>query len=91
MQLKPGMEAEYEKRHNPIWEELAEVLRENGVSNYSIFLHPGTYQLFAYAEIEDEDRWQAIASSAVCRRNLRKRKCWLNEWKRRGTRQHRSH
>ena len=68
MQLKPGMEAEYEKRHNPIWDDLAEVLKAHGVSNYSIFLHAETHQLFAYAEIEDEARWQAIASSPVCRR-----------------------
>src|SRR5262249_10111526 len=68
MQLKPGMEAEYERRHNPIWRELADVLKTHGVSNYSIFLRPDTLQLFAYAEIEDEERWQAIASSPVCRR-----------------------
>jgi L-rhamnose mutarotase len=36
--------------------------------NYSIFLHPDTGQLFAYAEIEDELRWQAIAETGVCKR-----------------------
>jgi L-rhamnose mutarotase len=68
MQLKPRMEEEYEQRHSPIWDELADVLKVHGVSNYSIFLHPGTHQLFAYAEIEDEEHWQAIASTPVCRR-----------------------
>ena len=68
MQLKPGVEKEYARRHNPIWDELADVLKAHGVSNYSIFLHPGTRQLFGYAEIEDEERWQAIASTPVCRR-----------------------
>jgi L-rhamnose mutarotase len=68
MQLKPGNEGEYERRHNPIWAELADVLKAHGVSNYSIFLHPNTHELFAYAEIEDEERWQAIASTPVCRR-----------------------
>jgi len=68
MQLKPGVEEEYARRHNPIWDELADVLKAHGVSNYSIFLHPGTRQLFAYAEIEDEERWQAIALTPVCRR-----------------------
>ncbi|MFA5698945.1 MAG: L-rhamnose mutarotase, partial [Sphaerochaeta sp.] len=38
MQLKKGFEAEYEKRHNEIWPELAALLKENGVSEYSIFL-----------------------------------------------------
>jgi L-rhamnose mutarotase len=68
MRLKPGMEQEYERRHNPIWRELVDVLKAHGVSNYSIFLHPDTQQLFGYAEIEDEERWQAIASTLICRR-----------------------
>jgi L-rhamnose mutarotase len=33
-----------------------------------IFLHEGTRQLFAYAEIEDEARWEAIARTEVCQR-----------------------
>lgn len=68
MQLHPGQEAEYRRRHNPIWPELESVLKSHGVQSYSIFLHPATLQLFAYAEIEDEARWQAIASTAECRR-----------------------
>lgn len=68
MSVHPGKEAEYELRHNPIWPELESTLRSHGVSNYSIFLHPGTRQLFGYAEIEDEARWQAIANTEVCRR-----------------------
>jgi L-rhamnose mutarotase len=38
-QLKPGCREEYERRHNPIWPELAAVLREHGARNYSIFCH----------------------------------------------------
>ena len=68
MSVHPGAEAEYERRHNPIWPELEAVLREHGVRNYSIFLHPGTRQLFALGEIEDEARWAAIADTPVCRR-----------------------
>jgi L-rhamnose mutarotase len=44
------------------------VLKDNGVRHYSIFLHPETSQLFAYAEIEDEARWDAIAQTEACRR-----------------------
>jgi len=68
MKVHPGHEAEYERRHRPIWEELADTLRSHGVSRYSIFLDPATQDLFAYAEIEDEARWAAIASTDVCRR-----------------------
>jgi L-rhamnose mutarotase len=68
MTLKPGHQEEYERRHNPIWPELEEVLKSHGVSNYSIFLDRKTETLFAYAEIESEDRWQRIAETDACRR-----------------------
>jgi L-rhamnose mutarotase len=68
MRVNAGSEAEYERRHSPIWPELERVLKGHGVRNYSIFLHPGTSQLFAYAEVENEARWAAIASTPECRR-----------------------
>lgn len=68
MSVNPGQEDEYARRHQPIWQELADVLKSHGAHNYSIFLHPETRQLFAYVEIEDEARWNAIASTEVCRR-----------------------
>lgn len=63
-----GHEAEYERRHQPIWQELADTLTAHGAHNYSIFLHPETRQLFGYVEIEDEARWEAIAGTEVCQR-----------------------
>ena len=69
MTLKPGSAAEYERRHNPIWPELREVIKSHGVHNYSIFLdRTNSEQLFAYAEIESEDLWQRIAQTGPCRR-----------------------
>ena len=68
MTVKAGCEAEYVKRHNPIWPELEATLKAHGVTSYSIFLDPASRQLFAYAEIEDEARWAAIAQTPVCRR-----------------------
>lgn len=68
MTLKPEKQAEYKSRHNPIWPELHDVLKRNGVRNYSIFLEPGSDQLFAYAEVESEEVWQKIAETEACRR-----------------------
>jgi len=68
MQLHPGHEAEYERRHNPIWPELEALLLDHGVRTYTIFLHPETRELFGYVEVEDEARWEAIAESEICRR-----------------------
>lgn len=68
MSVNPGQEREYAARHQPIWAELAEVLKKHGVHNYSIFHDPQTHQLFGYVEIEDETRWASIAQTPVCRR-----------------------
>ncbi|MCM2476022.1 L-rhamnose mutarotase [Rhizobium sp. CG5] len=46
MQLHPGMEAEYRKRHDEIWPELVALLREAGISDYSIHLDRETNVLF---------------------------------------------
>jgi L-rhamnose mutarotase len=66
--VNPGGEAEYERRHRPIWDDLAAVLKAHGAHNYSIFLDPVTHLLFGYVEIEDEARWAAIARTEVCQR-----------------------
>ena len=68
MSVNAGCEAEYERRHRPIWSDLEAVLKSHGVHNYSIFLNPQTRQLFGYVEVEDEARWNAIAQTEVCRR-----------------------
>ena len=68
MSVNTGGEEEYERRHRPIWQELEEVLKRHGVHNYSIFLHQETRQLFGYVEIDDEDKWNAIAQTDICKR-----------------------
>lgn len=68
MSVNADKHGEYEKRHRPIWKELHDVLKSHGVHNYSIWLDKKTSQLFGYVEIESEERWNAIASTAVCRK-----------------------
>ena len=68
MAVHPGQEAEYERRHRPIWPDLERTLIEHGVVTYSIYLDPETRDLFGYVEVEDEGRWAAIAQTEVCRR-----------------------
>lgn len=68
MLVHPGREAEYERRHRQIWSELVEALRAHGICNYSIFLDEPTRMLFGYAEVESEERWQALVQTDVCQR-----------------------
>jgi L-rhamnose mutarotase len=68
MSLNAGAAEEYERRHRPIWKELEDTLLAHGVLTYSIYLDPETDHLFGYVEIEDEERWEAIAGTDVCRR-----------------------
>ena len=63
MTVSAGQEEEYERRHRPIWPELEAALVSHGVHEYSIFLDPATGDLFAYAVIESEERWRAIADT----------------------------
>jgi L-rhamnose mutarotase len=50
MTLKPGCEAEYKRRHDALWPELADAIRAGGVTSFSIFRHGLT--LFAYQEFD---------------------------------------
>ena len=68
MKLFPGMEAEYERRHNELWPEMKEMIHEYGGKNYSIFLDKETLTLFGYIEIESEERWALSANTEICRK-----------------------
>lgn len=46
MQLHPGMEAEYKRRHDAIWPQLVELLKAAGIEDYSIHLDRETNILF---------------------------------------------
>ena len=55
MKLKPGFEAEYKRRHDALWPEMADLLRKAGVSDYSIFLDRETRTLFAVHRLADDN------------------------------------
>jgi len=66
--LLPGFVAEYQRRHDEIWPELVVVLKQHGGRNYSIFLEESSHQLFAYVEIENEQKWNEVANTEVCQK-----------------------
>ncbi len=68
MQLKPGVVDEYKARHDAIWPELAALLRESGISDYSIFLDEETLSLFAVLKLADDNRRDALPGHPVMRK-----------------------
>ena len=67
MQIKPGAEAEYQRRHQQVWPEMLAELKAAGCHTYSIFR--AGLQLFAYLEVEDLERYRTyLAESAVAAR-----------------------
>jgi L-rhamnose mutarotase len=68
MQLKPGTIAEYKKRHDAIWPELAELLHDSGIRDYSIFLDEETLALFAVLKLTDDSRRDALPDHPVMRK-----------------------
>lgn len=54
MKLFKGKEDEYKKRHDAIWPELQLLLKEKGISDYSIFLDEETNILFGVMNVEDD-------------------------------------
>lgn len=68
MQVNPDAHGEYQRRHSPIWPELAEVLKDHGAHHYSIFLDEKRNLLFGSVEIESEARWDAVANTEICQK-----------------------
>lgn len=68
MTLKPGYEQEYKKRHDEIWPELIEELKEAGVSDYSIFYEESSNKLFAVLKREENHTMDALPSNPVVKK-----------------------
>ena len=68
MKLKPGTVAEYKRRHDEIWPELAQLLREAGIYDYSIFLDEEDMHLFAVLKLRDNNKRELLPSHPVMRR-----------------------
>ena len=68
MSLHPGQRDEYRRRHDDIWPELRALLKQAGVSNYSIHLDEATNVLFAYLERSERHGMDALALDPIMRR-----------------------
>ncbi|MER8692187.1 L-rhamnose mutarotase [Mesorhizobium opportunistum] len=68
MKLKPGMKAEYQKRHDEIWPSLVALLKQAGVSDYSIHLDEETNILFGVLWRRDDHGMDDLPGHPVMQR-----------------------
>ena len=68
MQLKSGKLDEYRRAHDAIWPELAALLIDVGIRDYSIHHDPETDALFAVLWRTDDHRMASLADHPVMRR-----------------------
>jgi L-rhamnose mutarotase len=67
-EIHAGKEAEYQKRHDEIWPELVEAIRDAGLRNYSLFRRD--QQVVGYVEC-DPDVATAFARLGPSEANVR--------------------
>ena len=68
MILNPGQAEEYKARHDAIWPELAALLKEAGVSDYTIWLDEETDHLFAILTRSDNHQMTLLPKNQIVRR-----------------------
>ncbi len=65
MKLKPGFRDEYKNRHDEIWPELKKLLKDSGISYYSIFLDEETNTLFAVQQQTGDSSSQDLGTLPI--------------------------
>lgn len=68
MKLFTGCEAEYKRRHDALWPELQQLLKEAGIKEYSIFLDEATNILFGYLTIFDKSKLDDLPNAPVMKK-----------------------
>lgn len=68
MYLNQGQKEEYKKRHDQIWPELKKLLKEAGVSEYSIFLDEETHTLFAFQKVTGDGGSQDLGQTEIVKK-----------------------
>lgn len=65
MKLFPGRESEYRKRHDALWPELSDLLKNTGVSDYSIFFDEETHTLFGVLKVSDRKLFDKLSKEPI--------------------------
>ncbi|MDR3219444.1 MAG: L-rhamnose mutarotase [Dysgonamonadaceae bacterium] len=65
MKLKQGFKQTYIKRHNEIWPEIAALIKNSGIYDYSIFLDEETNTLFGVQKISGDVSSQELGNEEI--------------------------
>ena len=65
MKLNPGEIEKYRKRHDGLWPELHKLLKDSGISEYSIFFDKETNILFAFQKQSGEQGSQDLGKTEI--------------------------
>jgi L-rhamnose mutarotase len=68
MHLYPGRAPEYKKRHDQIWPELAGLLKQCGISDYSIFLDEATHSLFGVFSSQNPEALNKLPDQEIMKK-----------------------
>lgn len=68
MNLFPGRAAEYRARHDAIFPELSQALKQAGVSDYSIWLDPEANHLFGTLTLSDDNTMADLPQTEIVQR-----------------------
>lgn len=68
MNLFPGNAQEYEKRHDEIFPELAQALKDAGISDYTIWHDPESNHLFGILTRTDDHTMDALPDTEIMKR-----------------------
>jgi L-rhamnose mutarotase len=68
MYLNEGQKREYKKRHDELWPELHQLLKDAGISEYSIFLDEETNTLFAFQKVSGEGSSQNLGQTEIMKK-----------------------
>jgi L-rhamnose mutarotase len=68
MKVNPGVIEEYKKRHNELWPELHTLLKDAGISEYSIFFDEDTNYLFAFQKQAGDKGSQDLGKTEIVKK-----------------------
>jgi L-rhamnose mutarotase len=68
LKLKPGMAAEYKKRHDAIWPELSKAIRGAGISDFSIYHDEASDELFATQKLAPDHTAAKLRETKLMRK-----------------------